>query len=109
MNIIGDIDGKNCILIDDIIDTAGTICQAALALRKNGAKKVYGCASHGVLSGEAFTRLENSIMEKFVISNTIAVPEEKLGKVLEVVNVAPIFASAIRRINGNKSVSEMFD
>ncbi len=109
MNIIGEIDGKNCILIDDIIDTAGTICKAAEALRKNGAKKVYGCASHGVLSGEAFNRLENSIMEKFVISNTIAVPEEKLGKVLEVVNVAPIFASAIRRINGNKSVSEMFD
>ncbi len=109
MNIIGDIDGKNCILIDDIIDTAGTICKAAQALRKNGAKKVYGCASHGVLSGEAFNRLENSIMEKFVISNTIEVPEEKLGKVLEVVNVAPIFASAIRRINGNKSVSEMFD
>ena len=109
MNIIGDIDGKNCILIDDIIDTAGTICKAAEALRKNGAKKVYGCASHGVLSGEAFNRLENSIMEKFVISNTIEVPEEKLGKVLEVVNVAPIFASAIRRINGNKSVSEMFD
>lgn len=109
MNIIGDIDGKNCILIDDIIDTAGTICKAAEALRKNGAKKVYGCASHGVLSGEAFNRLENSIMEKFVISNTIEVPEEKLEKVLEVVNVAPIFASAIRRINGNKSVSEMFD
>lgn len=109
MNIIGDIYGKNCILIDDIIDTAGTICKAAEALRKNGAKKVYGCASHGVLSGEAFNRLENSIMEKFVISNTIEVPEEKLGKVLEVVNVAPIFASAIRRINGNKSVSEMFD
>lgn len=109
MNIIGDIDGKNCILIDDIIDTAGTICKAAEALRKNGAKKVYGCASHGVLSGEAFNRLENSIMEKFVISNTIEVPEEKLGKVLKVVNVAPIFASAIRRINGNKSVSEMFD
>lgn len=109
MNIIGDINGKNCILIDDIIDTAGTICKAAEALRKNGAKKVYGCASHGVLSGEAFNRLENSIMEKFVISNTIEVPEEKLGKVLEVVNVAPIFASAIRRINGNKSVSEMFD
>ena len=109
MNIIGDIDGKNCILIDDIIDTAGTICKAAEALRKNGAKKVYGCASHGVLSGEAFNRLENSIMEKFVISNTIEVPEEKLGKILEVVNVAPIFASAIRRINGNKSVSEMFD
>lgn len=109
MNIIGDIDGKNCILIDDIIDTAGTICKAAEALRKNGAKKVYGCASHGVLSGEAFNRLDNSIMEKFVISNTIEVPEEKLGKVLEVVNVAPIFASAIRRINGNKSVSEMFD
>ena len=109
MNIIGDIDGKNCILIDDIIDTAGTICKAAEAIRKNGAKKVYGCASHGVLSGEAFNRLENSIMEKFVISNTIEVPEEKLGKVLEVVNVAPIFASAIRRINGNKSVSEMFD
>lgn len=109
MNIIGDIEGKNCILIDDIVDTAGTICKAAEALRDKGAKKVYGCATHGVLSGSAVDRLDSSVMEKFVITNTIAVPEEKLGKTLEVVNVAPIFASAIRRINANTSVSEMFD
>ncbi|SHH21093.1 ribose-phosphate pyrophosphokinase [Anaerosphaera aminiphila DSM 21120] len=109
MNIIGDIEGKSCILIDDIVDTAGTICQAAKALVEHGAKKVYGCATHGVLSGPAFERIENSVMEKFIITDTIAIDREAAGSKIEVVSVAPIFASAIRRINANTSVSEMFD
>lgn len=109
MNIIGDIEGKNCILVDDIVDTAGTICNAANALQNFGAKKVYGCATHGVLSGPATERIENSVMEKFVITDTIELKEEnKTGK-LEVVSVAPLFADAIRRINSNASISEMFD
>lgn len=109
MNIIGDIDGKSCILVDDIIDTAGTICQASDALLGKGAKKVYGCATHGVLSGPALERLENSSLEKFVITDTICLPKEKYIDKIDIVSVAPIFASAIRRINSNSSVSEMFD
>lgn len=109
MNIIGEIEGKDCILIDDIVDTAGTICQAAKALKDNGAKKVYGCATHAVLSGPAYDRIESSVMEEFVVTDTIKVDEDKLKGKLTQISVAPIFASAIRRINGNTSVSEMFD
>ncbi|EFI41470.1 ribose-phosphate pyrophosphokinase [Peptoniphilus sp. oral taxon 386] len=109
MNIIGDIKGKNCILVDDIVDTAGTICQAAEALKKKGAKKVYGCATHGVLSGPAIERLSGSVMEKFIITDTIELKEEQKVEKLEVVSVAPLFASAIKRINSNTSISEMFD
>ena len=109
MNIIGDIEGKNCILVDDIIDTAGTICKAAEALKAKGAKKVYGCATHGVLSGPATERLESSVMEKFIISDTIFLPEEKKIDKIDVVSVASLFAAAIRRINSNSSVSEMFE
>ncbi|MDY2986846.1 MAG: ribose-phosphate diphosphokinase [Peptoniphilus sp.] len=109
MNIIGDIEGKNCILVDDIIDTAGTICKAAEALKAKGAKKVYGCATHGVLSGPATERLESSVMEKFIISDTIFLAEEKKIEKIDVVSVASLFAAAIRRINSNSSVSEMFE
>lgn len=109
MNIIGDISGKNCILIDDIVDTAGTICQAAKALQDRGAKKIYGCATHGVLSGPALERLDASVLEKFVITDTIELPEEKKGRAIEVVSVAKVFADAISRINANSSVSAMFD
>lgn len=109
MNVIGDIEGKDCILVDDIIDTAGTICQAAEALKKFGAKKIYGCATHGVLSGPAIERLENSVMEKFVITDTIPLVESYSGDKIEVVTVAEMFAEAIRRINTNESVSIIFD
>lgn len=109
MNIIGDIQGKSCILVDDIIDTAGTICHASDALLEKGAKQVYGCATHGVLSGPALERLEHSSLEKFVITDTIYLPQEKHIQKIDIVSVAPIFASAIRRINANSSVSEMFD
>ncbi|NLY44467.1 MAG: ribose-phosphate pyrophosphokinase [Tissierella sp.] len=109
MNVIGDIEGKDVILVDDIIDTAGTICQAASALKKFGAKKVYGCATHGVLSGPAIERLENSEMEKFIITDTIPLTESYKGDKIEVVTVAELFAEAIRRINTNESISIIFD
>ncbi len=109
MNIIGDIDGKNVILIDDIIDTAGTITQAASVLKNFGAKKVYGCATHGVLSGPAIDRIEKSELEKFIITDTIPLPEDKIIDKIEVVSVAPIFAEAIRRIHDNESVSKLFE
>ncbi|WP_409227995.1 ribose-phosphate diphosphokinase [Gudongella sp. SC589] len=109
MNVIGDIEGKNVILVDDIIDTAGTIVKAASVLKSFGAKKVYGCATHGVLSGPALDRIHNSELEKFVISDTIPLSEMARIDKIEVVSVAPILAEAIRRINSNESVSIIFD
>jgi ribose-phosphate pyrophosphokinase len=109
MNVIGDIEGKNVILVDDIIDTAGTIVKAASVLKSFGAKKVYGCATHGVLSGPALDRIHNSELEKFVITDTIPLSEMARIDKIEVVSVAPILAEAIRRINSNESVSIIFE
>ena len=109
MNVIGDIEGKNVILVDDIIDTAGTIVKAASVLKSFGAKKVYGCATHGVLSGPALDRIHNSELEKFVITDTIPLSEMARIEKIEVVSVAPILAEAIKRINSNESVSIIFD
>ena len=109
MNVIGDIEGKNVILVDDMIDTAGTICKAASVLKGFGAKKVYGCATHGVLSGPAIDRIRESELEEFIITDTIPYTEDLADGKIKVVSVAPIFAEAIRRINDNKSVSILFD
>ena len=108
MNVIGDIEGKTCIIVDDIIDTAGTITNAANALIAKGAKKVYITASHGVFSGKAIENISNSKVEKCVVTDTI--PQEKnLGGKIEVVSVAQYFAKAIDRINNNRPVSMLFD
>lgn len=109
MNVIGDINGKNVILIDDIIDTAGTITKAASVLKEFGAKKVYCCATHGVLSGPAIERIEKSDIGKFVITDTIPLPKDKKIDKIQVISVAPIFAEAIRRIHNNESVSILFE
>ena len=109
MNVIGDIEGKNAILVDDIVDTAGTITKAAAVLKDFGAKKVYACATHAVLSGPAVERIESSVIEKFVVTDTIPLTEEKKTDKMEVVSVAPVFAEAIRRIHLNESVSILFD
>ena len=109
MNVIGDIEGKNVILIDDIIDTAGTITKAASVLKNFGAKKVYGCATHGVLSGPAMDRIKDSELEKFIISDTIPMSAENKIDKIEVVSVTGLFAEAIRRIHDNESVSKLFE
>lgn len=109
MNIIGDIEGKNVILVDDIVDTAGTITQAAAVLKTFGAKKVYACATHGVLSGPALERIHDSQLEKFVITDTIPLPKEFMKEKIDIVSVAPIFGEAIQRINNNQSISIIFD
>jgi len=109
MNVIGDIKDKNVILVDDIVDTAGTITKAAEVLKKIGAKNVYACATHAVLSGPAIERIENSVISKFVVTDTIPLTEEKRIDKIEVVSVAPIFAEAIRRIHLDESVSILFD
>lgn len=108
MNVIGDIEGKDVILVDDIIDTAGSMVKAAEALKEFGAKNVYACCTHPVLSGPAIERIENSVIQKLIVTDTIPLTEEKRIEKIEVVSVAPIFAQAIKRICDNKSVSVLF-
>ncbi|GMO01205.1 ribose-phosphate diphosphokinase [Parageobacillus thermoglucosidasius] len=109
MNIVGQVQGKTAILIDDIIDTAGTITLAANALVENGAKEVYACCTHPVLSGPAIERIQNSKIKELVVTNTIALPEEKkIDKIVEL-SVAPLIAEAITRVYEMKSVSVLFD
>ncbi|MDO5038372.1 ribose-phosphate diphosphokinase [Clostridium sp.] len=109
MNIIGDVEGKRCILIDDMIDTAGTITNAANALKDLGAKNVYACCTHGVLSGPAFERINNSAIEELVMLNTIKLPENIDKKKFKSISVAPIFAEAIKRIYNNEPISKLFE
>lgn len=109
MNIVGNVDGKICILIDDIIDTAGTITIGAEALIKSGAKEVYASCTHPVLSGPAIERIDNSVIKELVITDSIQLPEEKkIGKIHQL-SVAKLLADAIVRIYENKSVSKLFD
>ncbi|MBN1140413.1 MAG: ribose-phosphate pyrophosphokinase [Deltaproteobacteria bacterium] len=109
MNVIGEVDGKVCILIDDMIDTAGTLCQAADALTEKGALEVYGCATHAVLSGPALERIERSSLKEVVVTNTIPLDDkqEKCPK-LRCLSVADLLGEAIRRINNDQSVSSLF-
>ncbi len=109
MNIIGDINGKNCILLDDMIDTAGTICNAANALMELGAKSVYACATHGVLSGPAMERLEKSPIKELVLLNTVPIADEKKIDKMTFISVGPIFSEVITRIYQGGSVSPLFD
>ena len=109
MNIIGDVKDKTCIMYDDIVDTAGSLCNAAKALVEvGGAKAVYACATHGVLSGPAYDRIEESPITEMVFLNTIPqVSNTKSGK-LKYLDVAPIFAQAINHIHGGTSISDLF-
>lgn len=109
MNIIGDINGKTAILVDDMIDTAGTITNAANALKKLGAKEVYACATHPVLSGPAIQRIEESEIKQMILLNTIPIPAEKRIEKMKVLSVAPLFAEAMMHIFNNESISKLFD
>lgn len=109
MNIIGDIKGKHCILIDDMIDTAGTITNAANALKDLGALSVRAAATHAVLSGPAIERIEKSAIEELVLLNTLPIPEEKRIEKMKILSVAPLFAEAMSRIHTNEQVSKLFD
>ncbi|SDN83726.1 ribose-phosphate diphosphokinase [Bacillus sp. OK048] len=109
MNIVGNIEGKIAILIDDIIDTAGTITLAANALVENGAKEVYACCTHPVLSGPAIDRIQNSNIKELVITNSIALPEEKKSDKIVHLSVAPLMGEAIIRVHEEQSVSTLFD
>jgi len=107
MNIIGDVKDKIAIIVDDIIDTAGTMTKAAKALINNGAKKVFAACTHGVLSGPAVERINNSMITELVITDTIPLKEKKLSNV-KVLSVAPILSEAIYRVHNDYSISELF-
>ncbi len=106
MNIIGDVNGKDIILVDDMIDTAGTIVKAAKALKEKGANSVMACGTHPVLSGPAYDRIDNSVLDELVVSDTI--PLKKESSKITVLTVAPIFAEVIRRVYHNESVNVLF-
>lgn len=108
MHIIGKVEGKTVIMIDDIIDTAGTITQGAAALTERGAKEVLACCTHPVLSGPALQRLEESVIKEVVVTNTIPLITNKLGKI-KTLSVAPLLGEAIIRIHEDLSVSKLFD
>ncbi|MAR55871.1 MAG: phosphoribosylpyrophosphate synthetase [Rickettsiales bacterium] len=110
MHVIGDVSGRECILFDDIADSAGTLCNAAAALKDKGAVSVSAYITHGVLSGKAIERVENSVLDSLVITDTIAVTDAvKAAKRIRVMSVAPLLGEAILRISQETSVSSLFD
>jgi len=109
MNVIGDVDGKSVIIIDDIIDTAGTICAAAQVMMDKGAKDVYACCTHPVFSGPAMERLEKAPIKEIIVTNTIPIKKEHLLPKVKVLSVAPLVGEAILRIHEDLSVSKLFE
>lgn len=109
MNVIGEVEGKNCILVDDIVDSAGTLCNAAVALKARGANDIYAYVVHGVLSGGAVARISASPIKKLVIADTISATESvRIADCIEQVSVASLIGEAIRRIADEKSISDLF-
>jgi len=106
MRLIGEVDGKDVVLVDDLVDTAGTICKAAALLKEKGARSVRAVCTHGVLSGKAYENIESSLLEELVISDTI--PVKKNSPKIKVLTVSDLFAKAIRKIHDNESISSLF-
>ena len=110
MNIIGDVAGRFCILIDDIVDSAGTLCNAAAALKESGAEDVVAYCTHGVLSGAAVARVDNSVLRELVITDSIAAYDSAEGSPkVRILTIAPLLAEAVKRIADESSVSSLFD
>ena len=110
MNIIGEVKNKTCILLDDIADSAGTLCNAAIALKKFGAKEIYSYVAHGVLSGKALEKITNSEIKELVLTDSIEASEYlKKAKNVRLISIAPLMGEAIKRINSDSSVSALFD
>ena len=108
MHLIGDVRGKDAVIIDDMIDTAGTLVQAADALKREGARRILACGVHPVLSGPAIARLEGAPLEEVIVTNSIPLGKDKLLPKITVLSVAPLLAEAIRRIHDEESVSTLF-
>ena len=109
LSVVGEVDGRNCILTDDMVDTGGTLANAVRALKDRGANAVYACASHALLSGQAVERLAEAPLEEMVVTNTIHVPEERRFSNLRILSVADLLAKAIDHIHSNESVSQLFE
>ncbi len=109
LNVVGDVEGRPCLISDDMVDTAGTIASAVWALKERGAEKVYASATHALLSGSAVEKLSASPLEELVVTNTIQIPEERRFERLRILSVAGLLAQAIRHIHLNESVSQLFE
>ncbi|MEM8826278.1 MAG: ribose-phosphate diphosphokinase, partial [Pseudomonadota bacterium] len=109
MNIIGDVDGRFCIIIDDIVDSAGTLCNAAAALKESGADGVVAYCTHGVLSGGAVARVETSVLKELVVTDSIPLPKGADENGVRKLTIAPLLGEAISRIADESSVSSLFD
>ncbi len=109
MNVVGDVADRTCLMLDDMIDTGGTICQGAAALKEHGAKEVIACCTHAVLSGPAIDRLNESCLSKVVVLDTIELPSEKQIDKIEVVSISDLFAEAIERVYTDLPVSKLYD
>ncbi len=108
LHVIGEVKGKTAVLVDDMIDTAGTMVASSQALLEAGANEVYACATHGIFSGPAKERLDGSSLKKVVVTNTLPIPEERLSDKIEVLTIASIFANTIASVFKDESVSELF-
>lgn len=108
VNVVGDVQGRDCLIVDDMIDTAGTMSEAAHALKRLGARDVYGCASHALLSGPAVDRLSGSPLKELAVTNTMHIPEERRFDQLHILSIAPLLAQAIRFTHSDQSVSSLF-
>ncbi len=109
MNIIGDVSGRDCVIVDDMVDTAGTLCQAAQALKDHGAKSVFAYATHAVLSGKAIDNINGSSLDRLVVTNTIPLSKEAQEcDRIEILDLAPLMGESIRRVNTEESISTMF-
>jgi len=108
VNVVGDVEGRDCLIVDDMIDTAGTMSEAAHALKRLGARDVYGCASHALLSGPAVDRLSGSPLKELAVTNTMHIPEERRFDQLHILSIAPLLAQAIRFTHSDQSVSSLF-
>jgi ribose-phosphate pyrophosphokinase len=109
VNVVGEVEGRDCILVDDMIDTAGTVSEAAKALRGLGAKDIYVCATHALLSGPAVRRLNDAPIKEVAVTDTIAIPPERRPKALFVLSVGELLSKAIRFTHSEQSVSSLFD
>ncbi len=109
MSLIGDVEGKNAIIIDDIVDTAGSLCEGARALKERGVKSIYACCTHGILSDPAVQRIDDSPIDELVITNTIPLPKDKHSSKIVSLSIAPAIGEAITRIYTQTSVSKLFD
>jgi ribose-phosphate pyrophosphokinase len=108
VNVVGDVEGRDCLIVDDMIDTAGTMSEAAHALKRLGARDVFACASHALLSGPAVDRLSASPLKEIAVSNTMHIPEERHFDQLHILSIAPLLAQAIRFTHSDQSVSSLF-